>query len=317
MIKNDRQYRITKAQAEKFAAAMAELEQSAEADEVHPILRKAQEDALRSQYEDLRAQLDEYEALNPVERNRRKRDQLLKALYEHSEGNFNRYQDLNKIEGSLGYSREDIRQAARYLVSNGLIKSDAGWKFAKFTNAGVRKAEAIIQSENTANARPIDPIMPSSRKVFIVHGHDEQARETVARFVEKLGLEVVILHEQPNLGSSTVIEKLERHTDVAYAVVLLTPDDVGAPEDELSRIEQGELTGLNQRARQNVIFELGYFLAKLTRERVCALYKPGVEIPSDYQGVLYTEMDPQGAWRKKLAQELAAAELDIDLNNAI
>ena len=127
----------------------------------------------------------------------------------------------------------------------------------------------------------------------------------------------MILHEQPNLGSSTVIEKLERHTDVAYAVVLLTPDDVGAPEDELSRIEQGELTGLNQRARQNVIFELGYFLAKLTRERVCALYKLGVEIPSDYQGVLYTEMDPQGAWRMKLARELEAAELDIDLNKAI
>ena len=116
---------------------MAELEQSAEADEVHPILRKAQEDALRSQHEDLRAQLDDYEALNPAERNRRKRDQLLKALYEHSEGNFYRYQDLNKIEESLGYSREDIRQAARYLVSNGLIKSDAGLKIAKFTNAGV------------------------------------------------------------------------------------------------------------------------------------------------------------------------------------
>jgi predicted nucleotide-binding protein len=97
-------------------------------------------------------------------------------------------------------------------------------------------------------------------------------KESVARFLEKLDLRPIILHEQPNKGR-TVIEKFEAHSDVGFAVVLLTPDDVGglaSSPDKLSR-----------RARQNVILELGYFIGKLGRAKVCALYKEGVEIPSD------------------------------------
>jgi len=149
-------------------------------------------------------------------------------------------------------------------------------------------------------ARSID-----SKKVFLVHGRDNETKESVARFVERIGLEPIILHEQPNSGL-TVVEKFEVFSAVGFAVVLLTPDDVGALASELA--------ALKPRARQNVILELGYFLGKLTRRRVCALYKQGIEIPSDYQGVLYVELDSQGAWRTKLAQELVEAGFSINLD---
>jgi len=142
-----------------------------------------------------------------------------------------------------------------------------------------------------------------SLKVFIVHGHDDGAKESAARFVSLLGLEPVILHEQPNEGR-TVIEKFEGHADVGFAVILLTPDDVGGAK--------GDAANLRMRARQNVVLELGYFLGSLKRSRVCALYKKGVEIPSDVQGVLYVEMDEGGGWRAKLAREISSAGLPID-----
>jgi hypothetical protein len=143
----------------------------------------------------------------------------------------------------------------------------------------------------------------NSRKVFLVHGHAEEPKQTVASFLRTLGLEVVILHEQANRGQ-TIIEKFEKHSDVRFAVVLLTPDDVGAS------VLHPEKTRC--RARQNVILELGYFLAKLGRNKVCCLYVEGVEQPSDYDGVLYVPYDQGGAWRSKLAKELSAAEIDVD-----
>ena len=144
-----------------------------------------------------------------------------------------------------------------------------------------------------------------SKRVFIVHGHDEAAKESVARLLEKLELEPIILHEQPNRGR-TVIEKFENYSDVKFAVVLLTPDDVGAAREDAKN--------LKPRARQNVLFELGFFIGKLGRERVCALYKDGVEIPSEFSGVLWTPVDEAGAWRLKLGKEIKAAGLDVDLN---
>lgn len=142
-------------------------------------------------------------------------------------------------------------------------------------------------------------------KVFVVHGHDVSLKERVARLCDGLGLSPVILHEQPNKGK-TIIEKFEENSDVGFAVVLLTPDDVGGP------ITSSQ--SLRPRARQNVVLELGYFIAKLGRSRVTALYVPDVELPSDMQGVLYVEVDPAGAWRMELAKEMRAAGLAVDLN---
>jgi hypothetical protein len=144
--------------------------------------------------------------------------------------------------------------------------------------------------------------------IFIAHGHDEAAKELLARFLERLDLHPVILHEQPNTGK-TIIEKFEDYSNVCFAIVLLTPDDVGSARDRNDSAKP--------RARQNVILELGYFHGKLGRGRVCALYKEDVEIPSDYQGVLYIPMDSTGGWKMKLAQEIKHAGIEIDLNKVL
>ena len=141
-------------------------------------------------------------------------------------------------------------------------------------------------------------------KVFVVHGRDTEARETVARFLQQLRLDPILLFEQLAAGGTTVIEKLEQHADVACAVVLLTPDDIGG-------LRGHDAKG---RARQNVIFELGYFVGKIGRANVYALYKDETELPSDYHGVLYIRLDPDGAWRLELARQLRGAGLPIDLN---
>jgi predicted nucleotide-binding protein len=136
--------------------------------------------------------------------------------------------------------------------------------------------ETQIPSSAQGNDRP------SSNKVFVIHGRDEGARETVARFLPTLGLEPVILQEQVNQGR-TIIEKCEYHADARFAVALLTPDDAGSL--------QGDKNDLKPRARQNVIFELGFFIGRLGREGVCALTKGDMEIPSDYAGVAYIPLD--------------------------
>ncbi len=151
-------------------------------------------------------------------------------------------------------------------------------------------------------------LLDVSKKIFIVHGHDQGAKLDLARFLEKIDLEPVILHEHPNQGR-TIINKFEDHSNAAYAVVLLTPDDVGGrvndPED------------LQPRARQNVVFELGFMIGALGRERVCALHKGEVEIPSDFSGVLWIGMDTEGAWQLKLAREIKAVGIEVDLNRLL
>lgn len=147
----------------------------------------------------------------------------------------------------------------------------------------------------------------TGKEVFVVHGHDNEAKETVARFLEKLGLRAIILHEQPNLNR-TIIEKLEGNANVSFAVVILTPDDLGYP--------MGRSDLIKTRARQNVIFELGFFIGRLSRAKVCALYRGDVELPSDYNGVVYLPFDDSGAWKIDLAKEIRASGLEIDLNKA-
>jgi predicted nucleotide-binding protein len=151
------------------------------------------------------------------------------------------------------------------------------------------------------------PSSPQTNHIFIVHGHDDTLKEQVARTLEKLGLEPIILHEQPNRGK-TIIEKFEKHADVGFAVVLLTPDDVGGKKPST-----GNPT-LSDRARQNVIFELGYFARGLGRDRVVALRKGETELPSDLHGVVYQDVDSGGAWKLKLADELKAAGYSVDKN---
>ena len=176
----------------------------------------------------------------------------------------------------------------------------------------IARAEAENQADAgapaTVTATPnssIPQLAADTNRVFIVHGHDNEAKESTARFLERLELAPIILHEQPS-GGRTIIEKFEKFSGTAaFAVILLTPDDVGATA--------ATSANLLPRARQNVVLELGYFMGRLGRDRVCPLHKGGVELPSDYQGVVYIEIDSSGAWKAKLAQELVQAKMPINL----
>jgi len=159
--------------------------------------------------------------------------------------------------------------------------------------------ELLRVDETEGNFGPKTPLNPT--RVFLVHGQDEGAREKVARFLEKVGLEVVILHEQPNVGK-TLIEKLEDNTDVGYAVVLLTADDEGRAQGDEE---------LRPRARQNVVFEAGYLMGRLGRDRVALLYNPDVELPSDMHGLVYIPLDETGAWEKALFKELRMSGMSV------
>lgn len=141
-------------------------------------------------------------------------------------------------------------------------------------------------------------------KVFIVHGHDELAKIEVARFIEKLGFEAIILSEQANEGK-TIIEKIEEYSDVDFGIVLYTPCDVGSEKDT---------NDFKPRARQNVVFEHGYLIGKLGREKVHALKKDNVETPNDISGIVYTEMDSGKAWQIAIAKEMKKVGYDIDFN---
>lgn len=143
-----------------------------------------------------------------------------------------------------------------------------------------------------------------------MHGHDDGLRETVARFLDQLGLVPIILHEQPSEGRA-LLAKMEAHADVGFAVVLLTPDDVGAKKPTERREPE-----LKPRARQNVVLELGFFLGRLGSGNVCAILKGDLEPPSDYDGVVYVPFDG-GGWKLQLAREIKAAGIDVDMNKAV
>lgn len=145
-----------------------------------------------------------------------------------------------------------------------------------------------------------------SQTVFVVHGHDSARKLEVAHFIGRVtGRRPTILHEQANRGR-TIIEKLEDHAaEASLAVVLLTGNDVGGVDD----------THLQQRARQNVVLELGLFFGRLGRDHVVALYEQGVERPSDLDGLLYVSFSEN--WQLKLAQDMLAAGIDLDLNKAL
>ena len=144
-----------------------------------------------------------------------------------------------------------------------------------------------------------------NKKVFIVHGHDDKIKLDVLNFLRKLGLEPVILHEQANKGK-TIIEKIEDNTNVGYGIILYTPCDKGGTADT-------DLEKMKFRARQNVVFEHGYLIGKLGRNRVCALVDGDIERPSDIDGVLYVPY--QNGWELTVGKELRSVGYDVDLNN--
>lgn len=169
----------------------------------------------------------------------------------------------------------------------------------------VKEKLSILDKEKSSEEKNEKKLI-DKQKVFIVHGHDDTLKIETARFIERLGLEAIILHEQAN-GGKTIIEKIEEYTNVGFGIVLYTPCDVGGKTED----------SLKKRARQNVVFEHGYLIGKLGRKNVSSLVKDSVETPSDISGVVYTAFDFAGAWKLILAKEMKEAGYLIDMNKII
>jgi len=229
--------------------------------------------------------------------------ETLSAVYGHGTVEYNRYSEATQLDHGpvsmrRGGGRDDRREACQF-VTEGREQA------LSLLRQAVRGLREEIELALPA-APPAPAISPASRrKVFVVHGHDDAALHAVARCLEQLGLDAIVLREQPDVGR-TIIEKFEEcAADVGFAVVLLTPDDLGAAVTAPVTVS---------RARQNVVFELGYFVGKLGRGRACLMRKGTVEIPSDLQGVIYTELDAGDGWKIKLARELNAVGINVDAN---
>ena len=165
------------------------------------------------------------------------------------------------------------------------------------------KLSSDVATTTKSDSAPADV---QNADIFVVHGHDKELKQSVARTLEKLGLNPIILHEKPNKGR-TIIEKFSDYSNVEFAVVLLSPDDIARAVNSENE---------SYRARQNVVFELGFFLGKLGRDRVASIYRQheNFEMPSDYNGVLFLEFDAGGGWKYRLAKELKDAGYNIDFN---
>lgn len=167
----------------------------------------------------------------------------------------------------------------------------------------IERLPLIPSAVEGRNASESKPTPAKSKKVFIVHGHDNAFRTEIELLIKQLNYEPIVLFKQAS-GGKTIIEKLERETDnVAFAIILYNACDYGHDKDS---------TKENPRARQNVIFEHGYLCAKLGRNRVCALAEPGIEIPGDLAGVVY--VPTTGPWQYMIAKEMKQSGLEIDMN---
>jgi len=205
--------------------------------------------------------------------------------------------------------------------------------------------ELMNKSRDTTSQLISQEIL-SNRKIFIVHGQNEGIKNDVEQFLKSLDLDPIILHKQADLGK-TIIEKMEHYSEVSFAIILLDGDDIGTNvnikiEDIQKAVDKSDIKSISEenigsitdkqkmsffiigailakiienakpRARQNVIFEFGYFIGLLGRSNVRALYQEGVELPSDIHGMLYIPFDNKGIWKKKLAKEIDAAGIKID-----
>jgi len=196
--------------------------------------------------------------------------------------------------GQLGEVRNNPYQTLRNLIKYRLdnLKSLEA-------KSGLPKSD----SQSSLTSHPNDSLDKTS--VFIVHGHDDLAKTKTARFIEKLGFNPIVLHEQSNSGK-TIIEKIEEYSNVGFGIVLYTPCDIGTVK--------GNESYLQPRARQNVVFEHGFLIGKIGRNNVCALIKNEVEVPNDISGVVYIKMDDDDAWHLKVAKELRSSGYNVDMN---
>lgn len=254
----------------------------------------------------------------------------MKEMYSDKKGTLHEVSDFVqklKNRGMIMIKPIDIERALRLFSRVGLlgghndVKEDGAIRIKSFSiSQSILRCKTIadqvkhylgtaqtISSAMTIGADMVAAPAKDNKKVFIVHGHDGKAREAVAQLIKKLDLDPIILHEQANQGD-TVIEKFERNANVGFAIILMTSDDTGKANSEAVA---------RPRARQNVVFEWGYFVGRLGRKRVCALYEPGIDLPSDLNGIVYISLDATGHWRLGLLKELKAAGYSVDANTLL
>lgn len=221
----------------------------------------------------------------------------------------------NKLNKSLNKTKYEFILDKQYLeilnICETFLSSSGGSSIPEdFLKIDIIEIKPIFRLLNFSESADIisqdvkiniqsEKMVKEKNKVFIVHGHDNETKQEVARFIESIGLETIILHEQAS-RSMTIIEKIEHYSSEAnFAIVLYTPCDKGRGAKETN-------IPARDRARQNVVFEHGYLMAKIGRENVCALVKGEIETPSDISGVVYTPLDSNGGWKIELLKELKA-----------
>jgi len=211
---------------------------------------------------------------------------------------------------NAGYGYSDYSDLSIALQAT-CLKTAIGEKIVRLRSL-VSRYPLIEASLQKGSKSKTSDVRTSSKNVFIVHGRDVGIRAQVEAFLRRLKLEPIILQDMPNMGQS-LLGKIRTNSGVAYAVVLLTGDDEGRLNVVGNKNASPEL---KPRARQNVVFELGFFLAQLGDGHVAALCQDGIEIPSDFLGIMYIPWDENGNWRGKLITELKTAGLAVDANNA-
>jgi len=223
---------------------------------------------------------------------------------------------------------KDFDRHMRY-IGIFLRKKDFNWIRSNFDDIKKedfpnikKKIYDLPKEEETPKKR----VAQLSNKVFIVHGRDHKPLKELKAMLTRFGLNPIVLHEKAS-GSRTIVEKLEKYSDVGYTFVILTPDDVGGDMGSLDAIlsypgfppdyedifeEPNPL--MKRRARQNVILEFGYFIGKLNRDRVCCLHKGDVELPSDMHGIVYVPFkDSVKEARDMIIEELTEAGYEIKM----
>lgn len=249
-----------------------------------------------------------------------KANYMVNLLVAHATGGSANSSEYEALRQELLADAEVAPLMPSFVRTNRNLSSFWGFIKGKFSTYAERRT--YLSQEFTAlldhlefGAAPRAPIvrLPSEatpvvtrnkRKVFIVHGRDNETKQEVARFIEKIGLDSIILHEQASVGM-TIIEKIERYSNEAdFALVLYTPCDHGRG------VHENKIAPKN-RARQNVVFEHGYLMAKLGRENVCALVKGEIETPNDISGVVYVGFDALGAWKSEVSKELTACGYEL------
>jgi len=252
-----------------------------------------------------------------------KANYLLNLLVSHATGGFADTKEYEALRQELLTDTEIANLIPSWIRTHRNLDSFWGFIKKKFGSYAERRSylseeftpllDTLEFGATTNLLRPefaqIGQLKPSAvarnkRKVFIVHGRDNEVKQEVARFVGAVGLEPIILHEQASAGM-TIIEKIERYAnDADFALILYTPCDHGRGAHD-TKVHP------RNRARQNVVFEHGYLMAKLGRENVCALVKGDIETPNDISGVVYVDFDAQGAWKAEVTKELKACGYEI------